>query len=151
MSWTYSGDPSSSAKDEVRFLVGDTDEGDPLLRDAEVTYAINQTGGVITAAIRCCELIMSKFSRLADESIGPLRIDYSQKAKGYRTMISQLRERLFLNGAPPYAGGISKTDKHFNDQQTDRVRPAFTKNEMHNPSYAANPQQQLDEFLWGIF
>ncbi len=150
MAWTYTGDPSSSPKDEVRFLVGDTDDGDKLLRDEEITYALAKTGGVITASIRCCEMIMAKFSRLADESVGPLRIDYSQKSKGYRAMISQLRERLFVDGVTPYAGGISKTDKKFNDQQLDRVKPAFTKNEMHNPQYAANPQQQLDEFLWGI-
>jgi hypothetical protein len=31
MTWSYSGDPSSSSTDAVRFLVGDTDTNDQLI------------------------------------------------------------------------------------------------------------------------
>ena len=33
---SYSGDPSSSPRDEVRFLIGDTTPDDPLLSDPEL-------------------------------------------------------------------------------------------------------------------
>ena len=43
--WTYSGDPTDSDRDAVRFEVGDTDENDRLLSDGEVTYCLNGRAG----------------------------------------------------------------------------------------------------------
>lgn len=33
MSWNYSGDPRTSAKDAVRFYIQDTNKDEPLLQD----------------------------------------------------------------------------------------------------------------------
>ena len=69
MGWTYGGDPSASAKDAVRFLVGDTDSTDQLLQDGEITYLLSQYNNApLNAAIRACETIMAKFARMADET-----------------------------------------------------------------------------------
>ena len=79
MAWTYGGDPAANARDAIRFLCGDTDTNDQLLNDAEVAWVNNQLTGSDTAttalynaAYRCCLLIASKFSRLADQSVGDL-------------------------------------------------------------------------------
>ena len=40
MSWEYQG-PSASDKDEVRFLIGDTDVEDQLLSDEEIQYLVD--------------------------------------------------------------------------------------------------------------
>ena len=45
MSWTYSGDPSSSELDECRFLISDTDEASPILQDEEIKYIIESANG----------------------------------------------------------------------------------------------------------
>ncbi len=131
--WTYSGDPSKSAKDLVRFLIGDTDSSDPLLTDLEIAYLLGQYNMVaMNAAIRACETIMTKFARLANETVGSVKIDFSQKSKAYRDMAAALTQRLSVESMTPYAGGISIADKQTNEQNTDRVKPDFTKHMMEN-------------------
>ena len=44
MAWTYSGDPSTSLRDQVRFLVGDTrGQQEVSLQDAEIDWLLTQT------------------------------------------------------------------------------------------------------------
>lgn len=143
MAASYIG-PATSAKDAVRFLIGDTDSTEFLLQDNEIEWLLAQYNNVpLNAAIRCCETIMSKFSRMADEVVGSVSIKFSQKAKGYQTMRAELQRRLATEGAIPYAGGISKTDKKLNELNPDRVKPDFTKHEMENQQIAPWVTDQL--------
>lgn len=135
--WTYSGDPNKSAKDQTRFLLGDTDKSDPLLSDAEIVWALSVYQNVPqNAAIRLCESIIAKFSRLTSEAVGQVRIEFQQKVENYRAMLRDLRSRLAMEDAAPYAGGISVSDKQSNAANTDRVRPDFTKHMMENDQIA---------------
>lgn len=137
MAWTYGGDPTKSAKDETRFLCGDTDSQDPLLQDGEITYLLAKyNNSPLNAAIRACEAIMSKFARLADETVGSVHISYSQKRKGYEQMRLDLQRRLAMEDASPYAGGISRSDKTTQEENTDRVKPDFTKHQNENHQVA---------------
>ena len=52
MTWSYSGDPSASSLDEVRFLVGDTDSTEQLVQNEEIAYAINAEITIGLAAVR---------------------------------------------------------------------------------------------------
>ena len=136
MSWTYSGNPGHSAKDQVRFLIGDTNSRDQLLLDGEIEWLLSQyNNNAMATAIRACETIMSKFTRMADESVGQVKISFSQKSKAYQSMINQLRQRIAIEDMTPYAGGISKSDKRTEDQNTDRVQPDFTKQMMDNEEF----------------
>ena len=135
--WTYSGNPGANAKDQTRFLIGDTNQKDQLLLDGEIEWLLSQYNNTpMNAAIRACETIISKFSRLADESVGQVKIEFSQKAKGYQTTLRMLRERLAMEDAPPYVGGISVSDKQTVAANSDRVRPDFAKHMMENDQIA---------------
>jgi hypothetical protein len=94
MAWTYSGDPASSVKDQVRFLVGDTDSTDQLLQDAEILYVITEAGSsVYQAAHDAAYAIASKFSRMAtSKSVGDLSLSYSDRAKAYFELANELLE-----------------------------------------------------------
>ena len=147
MAWSYSGDPSNSAKDTVRFLIGDTDNRDPLLQDAEITYFLSQHNNApVNAAIRCCETIMAKFARLCDESVGQVHLSLSQKYKSFREMRDQLQQRLATGDATPYAGGISVSDKETQTQNKDRVEPTFRKHMMEDYLIAPWTTQAINEF-----
>lgn len=122
--WTYSGNPASSPKDQVRFLVGDTDETDQLLQDEEIEWLISDRGSALAAAVAAAEAIAAKFARQVDKAVGDLRLSLSQKAQGYAARAAELRLRL-ATGAAPYAGGISASDKEAQELDTDRVPPAF--------------------------
>ena len=134
MAWTYSGNPGDSAKDLVRFLIGDTDNCDQLLQDGEIEWLLSQYNevGAMNAAIRGCEVIAAKFSRMCDEAVGAVKITYSQKAKAYRDMRDDLTNRLATEDMQPFAGGISISQVKQVNQNTDRVRPDFTKHMMEN-------------------
>lgn len=137
MVFEYSGDPTTNKKDEVRFLIGDTDVQEPLLQDGEIQYLLSKYNqNAMSAAIQACETIAAKFSRLMDEQVGQVKITYSQRAEQYTKMRDELRTRLSLDGVSPYSGGISKTDKQVQEQNTDRVKPDFTKHQMENEQLA---------------
>ena len=80
MSWTYSRDPSVSDRDKVRFLIGDTDVDDQLISDEEIDWLLTEESSVTSASVRACETVAAKFARLADKSVGDLRLSLSQKS-----------------------------------------------------------------------
>ncbi len=133
----YGGDPDANFKDATRFLIGDTDMHDPLLLDKEIEYfLVRYNYHVLNAAIRCCEVIAAKFARRCDETVGQVRMTFSQQRDAYIKMRSDLQMRVAMTDAQPYAGGISKSDVQQNDLNTDRVKPDFTKHMMENDQIA---------------
>ena len=134
MAWSYSGDPDSSALDSVGFLVGDTDTNDQLLANEEISWVNSQVTGSTTStdslyevSYRCMITIASKFSRLADQAVGDLRVSMSQKAKGARDQAEELRKLAQREGSTPvpYAGGITISDKEIDEANSDITKPYF--------------------------
>jgi|TARA_R100000655_G_scaffold1922_3_gene7232 hypothetical protein len=149
MAWSYSGDPDSSALDAIRFLIGDTDTNDQLLANEEITWTNSQVTGsttstdaLYTVAYRCMVTIASKFSRLADQSIGDMKVDMSQKAEGARLQAKELKALAQSEGGTPtpYAGGITVTDKDIDRENSDLVQPSFSQGQFANTTdYGAGP------------
>lgn len=103
MSWSYSGDPTTSPLDQVRFLIGDTDENAPLLLDAEISFAITEEATPNAAAAYCCETLARKFAKEVDKTIGPLRVSLSQKSKAYQDLAIAFRKKeATISGKPFY-------------------------------------------------
>lgn len=135
--WTYSGNPLHSAIDAVRFLIGDTNHCEQLLQDGEIAWVLSLYNNVPNnAAIRCCEAIMSKFSRMCDETVGSVSMSFSQRAKAYREMRDDLTRRLAIEDMVPFAGGISVVANDLNVLNADRVKPDFSKQMMENEQIA---------------
>lgn len=136
MSWHYSGDPTTSPKDAVRFWTGDTVEAIALLQDEEIEYALTLQPQVKLCAADCLEAIAAKLLQEVDFEVrGELRMDLGQRAARYQSRAQQLRQQASRLGAIPYAGGISVADKEARDEDADRVRPAFVVDGMRNISY----------------
>ena len=134
MTWTYSGNPSSSANDAIRFLIGDTDSTDPLLSNEEIAWVNTEASGTPTAlnalydaAYRCCIAIASTFTRFSDKSLGDLSVSYSQRAGAYREQALRMKALATRNGMVPipYAGGISISDKEIDEENSDLFRSWF--------------------------
>lgn len=143
MTWTYGGDPSSNARDAIRFLVGDTDTNDQLINDEEIAWVNNQvtgsdtaTTGLYDAAYRVCLTIASKFSRLADQSVGDLKVSMSQKAKAYRLQAEEIKSLADKEGnvPTPYAGGITTADKATDEDDSGLVHGWFSTGQFVNDS-----------------
>lgn len=124
--WSYSGDPSLSAKDGVRFLVGDTNNKDQQCSDGEVLFAIAQTSSLYSASAMVCRAIASKYAREVDSVQNELRTMWSSRQKAYSDLAKQLDVKASGSTfAAPYAGGISIADKRAQELNTDRVPPQF--------------------------
>ena len=147
MAWSYSGDPSSSPKDEVRFLVGDVLSTKPQLQDGEINFAISQYSNIYLAAAECSRWIAGQYSRKVDLVTGTLKTNYSEAAKAYTLRATELEARgMARGGAMPYCGGISLADKRAQEADTDRVPPQFKlglEDNVLNPAGNA-PQVDID-------
>lgn len=130
--WTYSNDPSVSAKDSVRFLVGDTDPNEPLMQDEEIHYLLNRYSSADKTAYYAALAIAAKLSKRADTSAGKVSVSYSQLAQMYRELALELRHNAGT-AALPYAGGIRVSDKQ-TGTGIDLTQAAFRREMMKNES-----------------
>lgn len=143
--WTYSGNPAYSAKDQTRYLIGDTNPKDQQLSDQEIEWVLSvYNNAPLNAAVRCTETLIAKYARLVDETVGQVKIMFSQRLKGYDQTLTMLSNRLTMEDAAPFAGGISVSQKQNNLQNSNLVRPDFYKHMMENDQIApwtTSPEQ----------
>lgn len=127
MTWEYSGDPSTSTKDEVRFLIGDTNDADQQLQDEEVEYLIAEHGSATGSAVAALRVLGSRYSTLAVKSkaVGDLRIEYTDRSKAYMDLADSISGGATAYTPIPQATGILVADKLAADQDPDRVQPNF--------------------------
>lgn len=143
MNWTYSGDPTSSERDAVRFEIPDTDSAAQLFSNEEIAYALGQESGVWAAAARCCETLARKFASQADLATGDVKLTYSKQAENLAERAKELRLRA-QGAAVPFAGGISQADKEARAQDEDRVQGAFNRDQFDNPAAALGNDYPFD-------
>ena len=128
MTWTYSEDPSSDAKDAVRFLIGDTDETDPLLQDEEIVWLISEQGGSYSAGAAACRAIAAKVARQVETVFGALmKAKLQQKHQHYLALATELESQGAIQSVSPWAGAISEAWKETKELEDDRVQPLFTR------------------------
>lgn len=124
--WTYSGDPTTSTKDQVRALIGDTDWDDPLLTDGEINWFVTQRSTVYGAAAFACRSLATKYARQVDNVVGEMHLLYSQRTKSFNLMAQQFEgQAAQRGGGAPYAGGVSVAQKIANFTNPDIVQPQF--------------------------
>ena len=124
MVFTYSGDPSDSDLDKVRFLCGDTLDRDALLQDAEINEIIIDTPNIRLAAADACEAIAALFSRKITRSNLGQSASLSEKAKAYFELAKRLRKRAWTS-AELFAGGTTISEKDTLASDTNAIQPSF--------------------------
>lgn len=130
---TYSGDPTASQRDALRFLIDDTDVANPMFEDGELDAvlrsrgldpeATGDIGAVRGAAVEALEIVARRMALQPSFQIGRFSEDRSKAAQIIADRIKELKAS--LSGGLLYAGGISKADKEAQEADTDRVQPAF--------------------------
>ncbi len=97
MSWSYSGDPSTSPLDAARFLTGDTDEKSPVLSNEELQFLLDLYGDNLNALyFQVFTAMAIKYSKAIKRSLGPQSEDptsrlnfFQNQAKRYEDLIAQ--------------------------------------------------------------
>jgi hypothetical protein len=133
MTWTYSGNPASTTRDAVRFLVGDTDTTDQLISDEEIAYIVQENPAINRSASESARAIAAKFARLMSRSIGGLSADFSAKYRQYIELADNLLSKDELKPVSPYISGFSRSAKKAVELDTDREPTFSRKGIMDNP------------------
>lgn len=112
MAFTYSGNPSASDRDAVRFMIQDTDSTDALMQDAEIDWLLAQVTNVYQAAHDACYALAAKFARKADQSksVGDLSLslNYASMSERYMTLANEFNELSARRDVPtPWANAES--------------------------------------------
>jgi hypothetical protein len=115
VTWSYSGDPSSSSLDTVRFLLGDTDHTDELtLSNEEIAFLISEWDNLYFAAAAGAEQLAGQFAREVTYSSDGVTYTGTELQDKYNELAQTLRaayKRKGLYGIP-YDGS---NDPRYND------------------------------------
>lgn len=143
MAWTYSQDPSSSQRDYIRFLIGDTISSEGRLTDEEIEAVIGLYDSNYEIAAICCEAIAGRVASTTDSWSGDgisvsnsaVQDRYLKLAQWYRT----LHYQMYGSVAAPNAGGIEITEKAAAAVDTSRVPDLFEVGQFDHPENRAFP------------
>lgn len=98
MAWTYSGDPSTSEKDSVRFWLQDTNVDFQLLQDEEIQYLLNQFGqnlsmGDVYVAALAAEILSNRFAQEVSVSADGVSVQLSELQDRFNQLAMNLRDQ----------------------------------------------------------
>lgn len=102
MSFSYSGDPSSSALDASRFLLGDTDASAPIMQNEEIQYIIDTYGeGTNTFKYQLFNRAATLFARDIRRSLGPQTEDPTSRLEYYKEQADYYKQLVAIGGVSP--------------------------------------------------
>jgi len=144
VAWTYSGDPSSSLKDAVRFLLGDTDSTDALtLSDEEIAFLLVEwANNTYFAAAAGAEQLAGQFAKEIDYSSDDVQFGGNELQQKYILLATQLRAMGRRRGraAVPFDGSNEWCDWR---EIVDKIRIGITDNRREGANaptgFGANP------------
>lgn len=137
MPWTYSED-LTQPKDQVRFLIQDTNAARPLVQDTEIAFLLAQEGGnVWLAAATALEVAAGAAMRYRSRTAGDVSVTYlSPQEISQLVTTFRFRARSLTNQIPT-AGGISIADIEVLRQNSDWPRLPVALGSMDNPRAGA--------------
>lgn len=139
MTFTYSGDPSTSARNYVRFLLNDTNSTDVLFSDEEIAYVLSEwSNDAYDTARELAEIAIARFARLADstsKSVGDISVSesYSSKVTHYKELANSLYQRK-MRKSPPSPWAKADAIKSTDDKTTTNFNTDFVVGQMDNPN-----------------
>lgn len=144
MSWSYSGNPASSNRDQVRFYVGDTDTNFQLLTNEEIDFLLVQWidtyGAPLYIAAVAAENIAAKFAREVSVSADGVSVQIGDLQQRYNDLAASLRDQykaLYGNFDPITAISIM-------DMRWDPSIPSLVFGVGFNDNYLAGRQNYGD-------
>lgn len=128
MAFSYSGDPSNSDLDQVRFIIGDTEQDDYYLEDKEIQFFIDNESSLIDASIRSAEAISAQLSGKADSvDSEEISAEFRDLANRYWKLASRLEDRKSKEGSG--LASLSTGDTLFKDGRDQIFSVGFQDNE----------------------
>lgn len=110
--------------DEVREELGGPDE--ELISDDKIQSIIDREQSFNGSCAAAARVIANAFALKADIEMGPVSVEYQDRADRWEKIASQYKEQMALD-ADPFVGGISEADKEARASDEDRPSPDFSR------------------------
>jgi len=142
MAFTYDDtdlntDTASGRLNSTRLLLGDTDDCDQQVQNAEVVFSLAQNNdNVYLASAWLARVLSMKYAREVDiELEGILSVNNSQMSKAFSDLADDLEFQAKTSGATLgiFAGGMTKTGVATVRSNTNRLQPSFRRDQFWNP------------------
>lgn len=131
MAFTYNKD-LSTPRDKVRFLIQDRDIDKQFFDDEELDALLKINKSYIRTAMMCCNSLAALFAAEPDsEKAGTWGVNNSTVSERYLRLAESLRTQL-LRTLSCHATGLYVSDVATNDENTDIIKAAFSRNMMNN-------------------
>lgn len=103
MAFTYTGDPTSSPVDALRFLVGDTSPENVLMQDAEYAYIIAQfPDSKAKQYAATCRAAATHYAACnVKRSLGPQSEDPRDRANYFASLADKYEKMAAFTATPP--------------------------------------------------
>lgn len=113
--WTYSGDPTTTARDELRFWLQDVDSKMPLMADAELDYLLGayRSSRLIYIASVAATVLATKFGTEVSVGADGVNVSVSELSEKWFRIAEELRDQWKANpGVGIHNPDGSLTDGH---------------------------------------
>ena len=143
MAKTYSGDPSKSNRDRIRFEVGDTIMEKALLSDEEIdALFVAEGSNVYRTCARLCEGLAARFSRDEIVRTGSYSTERGGISGRYEALAKVFRAKA-VTSAGFRIPSLSEATKETHEEDTDIPQPSFYR-EMHENIGSAEDEKASD-------
>lgn len=141
MTWSYSGDPTTSPTDEIRFLLQDTNTSDQLLQNEEIQFFSDKmdlvTGSRTMTAAYLADILAARYAREVAISADGVNVQAEALQDKFTSMAASLRAMagiVDMAGVGPSVGG---TGDPLDDCSPSLPPKTFT-SEMHDNRWAGS-------------
>lgn len=143
MSCSYSGDPSTSDTDAVRFLIQDTDCTKNIFEDEEIAWTLTEEANIYMAA--ACLLdnaINNSTGTVQSKKVGDLSLTFGLSET--RQRIKDLRAKGKVKYEIPLVPAQDRETKREHRENIDNVPPFITR-EIHDIDRLRDTREDFEE------
>jgi hypothetical protein len=115
MTWSYSGNPKTDEKDKYRFIIGDTDQAEPILQDEEITYILGEYADDVIRLYHLYSRAATYFARKVKRSLGPQSEEPFERQRHYEDLAKDYKQRMSSAGISLPKGMASSFKKGMHD------------------------------------
>lgn len=154
MTATYSGDPSSSDQDEVRFLLGDTDTSNARLSDNEISFLLVEWENPYLAAAAGADQLAATAAQWISYTTDGTTLTVSDAQEKYARLADQLRDRFNKRYRAVWWTATASRGDWETYAQDDSVKHGEFSEGMHDNRYisglggGATPEELKGEGPW---
>lgn len=132
MAATYSGDPSSSDSDKVRFLLGDTNTSEAKLTDGEINFLLDEWYDPYLAAAEGAQQLSATAASWMSYTVDGTNLTMDQMQAKYSLLADQLRAQYRrLHRAAPWNAQANRGEYEAYELD-ESIQPALFKLGQHD-------------------